>query len=405
MMRCLLHRRLPGGVLIAWRSACCIRGRRASSRSARRGQQTTVAAGGAIDKHVEDLLNDWDFDEEPTRSLVPPQLRGNASELVDAESLDEFGNTVVKPSVPAEVRCFDTARIYLKAGSGGNGCVAFHREKFVSKGGPSGGDGGHGGDVWAVADGSLNSLLSFRRQIHWRAKKGVAGQGSKRRGADGEDMFIPVPPGTIIRWKGVPSTEAALAELVKAGEKALLLRGGRGGRGNASFKSGKVQAPQLAELGEDGPEAWVDLELKLVADVGIIGIPNAGKSTLLSKLSAAKPKIADYPFTTLMPNLGVCDLDYETTVFADVPGLLEGAAQGIGLGHQFLKHCQRCKVLIHVIDGTSEDPLGDFEAIQLELQLFSPELRTKPQVVVYNKMDIPDAAERWREFKTELISV
>eukprot|EP00884_Botryococcus_braunii_P009916 jgi/Botrbrau1/18926/Bobra.177_2s0079.2 len=295
--------------------------------------------------------------------------------------------------VPAEMRCFDTARVYVKGGEGGKGCVAFRREKFVPKGGPSGGNGGDGGHVWAQVDASLNSLTSFRKKLHYRAAGGGAGKGSGMHGAAGADCVMLVPPGTIIRRKGCSDDEPPLAELVEPGERALLVAGGRGGRGNASFKSARNNAPTMAEVGESGEEAWLDLELRLVADVGIIGVPNAGKSTLLSVVSAARPKVADYPFTTLVPNLGVCELDYRTTVFADIPGLLEGAHTGLGLGHEFLRHIQRCRSLVHVIDGSSPDPIGDYAAVQNELLLFNPELSDKPQVIAYNKMDLPDSSD------------
>lgn len=304
--------------------------------------------------------------------------------------------------LPAEVRCFDTARILVKGGDGGRGCVAFRREKFVPKGGPSGGNGGNGGSVYVEADESLNSLSSFRRQVHFRATPGTPGMGSDCHGAAGKDLVIKVPPGTIIRRAGAAKEDPPLAEILREGERALLAVGGRGGRGNLAFKSARNNAPTLAEYGEVCSEVWLDVELRLVADVGIIGVPNAGKSTLLSVLSNAKPKVADYPFTTLVPNLGVNTLDFRETVFADVPGLLEGAHSGIGLGHQFLRHCQRCKVLVHVIDGTSPDPLGDFDAIQTELRLFSPALAGKPQVVAYNKMDVPDSSDYWDEIQVGL---
>ncbi|KAK9824623.1 hypothetical protein WJX72_011807 [[Myrmecia] bisecta] len=302
------------------------------------------------------------------------------------------------------MRCFDTSRIYIKAGDGGKGCVAFRREKFVPKGGPSGGNGGDGGNVWVVADPNLNSLSAFRRQVHYRAIPGQPGGGSNRTGAEGTDLFIAVPPGTIVRDRDAGPDEPPLAEVVKAGDKALLAVGGRGGRGNASFKSSRTKAPQLAENGGPGQERWVDLELRLVADVGIIGVPNAGKSTLLSVVSAAKPKVADYPFTTLVPNLGVCEMDFRTTVFADIPGLLEGAHAGVGLGHEFLRHCQRCRALVHVLDGTSPDPIGDYTAIQTELELFNPDLVNKPQVVAYNKVDVPDSSDYWEEVREYLLA-
>ncbi len=336
---------------------------------------------------------------------------GEYDHELEQEYVDgEFGgdeNDAEKPRVagkrlPAEVRCFDTARILVKGGDGGRGCVAFRREKFVPKGGPSGGNGGNGGSVYVEADESLNSLASFRRKVHFRASPGTPGMGSDCHGAAGKDLVIKVPPGTIIRRAKASKGESPLAEILREGERALLAVGGRGGRGNLAFKSSQNNAPTLAEYGEVCSEVWLDVELRLVADVGIIGVPNAGKSTLLSVLSNAKPKVADYPFTTLVPNLGVNTLDFRETVFADVPGLLEGAHSGIGLGHQFLRHCQRCRVLVHVIDGTSPDPLGDYDAIQTELRLFSPALAGKPQVVAYNKMDVPDSSDYWDEIRAGL---
>lgn len=318
------------------------------------------------------------------------------------EDVDE--DHVAVKRLPAEMRCFDTARIFVKGGDGGNGCVAFRREKFVEWGGPSGGNGGRGGSIWAVVDENLNSLSCFRTHIHWRGTSGTNGQGSQLDGANAEDTYIKVPPGTIIRRKDAQEDEAPLAELVRPGDKALMMVGGRGGRGNYSFKTSRNKAPTIAEKGEEGGELWIDLELKVVADVGIIGIPNAGKSTLLSVVTAARPKIANYPFTTLVPNLGVCEMDYRTTVFADVPGLLEGAHEGLGLGHEFLRHVQRCRALIHVIDGTSKDPMGDWRAINLELELFNPELKDKPQIIAYNKIDLPDSGDYSEFVCEELIS-
>lgn len=295
--------------------------------------------------------------------------------------------------LPAEMRCFDTAKIFVEGGDGGRGCVAFRREKFVPKGGPFGGNGGNGGNVWAIADDSLNSLSSFRRQVHFRAQPGMAGGGSLKSGRGGGDSFVRLPPGTLVRKAGAKDSDPPVAELVEVGSKALLAAGGRGGRGNASFKTHRNNAPALAERGEKGNGSWLELELQLVADVGIVGVPNAGKSTLLSVASAARPKIADYPFTTLVPNLGVVELDYRSAVWCDIPGLLEGAHAGTGLGHEFLRHCQRCRLLIHVIDGSSRDPCGDFLAIQQELALFSPKLADKRQLVVFNKIDLPDSAD------------
>ncbi|MQL71518.1 hypothetical protein Taro_003845 [Colocasia esculenta] len=303
--------------------------------------------------------------------------------------------------VPAVMRCFDTAKIYVKAGNGGNGVVAFRREKYVPYGGPSGGDGGRGGNVYIEVDGSMNSLLPFRKNVHFRAGRGGHGQGRKQAGAKGEDVVVKVAPGTVIReaMKGGVEGEVLL-ELMHPGHRALLLPGGRGGRGNASFKSGTNRVPKIAENGEDGAEMWLDLELKLVADVGIVGAPNAGKSTLLSAISAAEPTIANYPFTTLLPNLGVVSLDYDATmVVADLPGLLEGAHRGFGLGHEFLRHTERCSVLVHVVDGSGQQPAYEFDAVRLELELFSPGLAEKPYIVVYNKMDLPEAYEQWESFK------
>lgn len=346
-----------------------------------------------------------DEEEDDVEWIEPSELGSFYLEEDEEENVDgEDGPTprLAGKRLPAEVRCFDTARILVKGGDGGRGCVAFRREKFVPKGGPSGGNGGNGGAVYVEADASLNSLSSFRRQVHFRASPGHPGMGSDCHGANGKDLVIKVPPGTIIRKAGAQKSDAPLAEILKEGERAILAVGGRGGRGNLAFKSSRNNAPTLAEYGELCSEMWLDLELRLLADVGIIGVPNAGKSTLLSVVSNAKPKVADYPFTTLVPNLGVNNLDFRSTVFADVPGLLEGAHSGIGLGHQFLRHCQRCKVLIHVIDGTSPDPLGDYDAIQTELSLFSPILAKKPQIVAYNKMDVPDSSDYWDEISQGL---
>ncbi|KAK3417882.1 hypothetical protein EUGRSUZ_H03869 [Eucalyptus grandis] len=326
---------------------------------------------------------------------------GKAVNSVDSEGeLDDEEARVKEKGVPAVMRCFDRAKIFVKAGDGGNGVVAFRREKYVPLGGPSGGDGGRGGNVYLEVDGSMNSLLPFRNSVHFRAGRGRHGQGSKMAGAKGEDVVVKVAPGTVVKEAG---KEDVLLELLNPGQKALLLPGGRGGRGNASFKSGMNKVPRIAENGEEGPEMWLELELKLVADVGIIGVPNAGKSTFLSVISAAQPTIANYPFTTLLPNLGVVSFDYNSTmVVADLPGLLEGAHQGFGLGHEFLRHTERCSTLVHVIDGSSEQPELEFDAVRLELELFSPELAEKPYVVAFNKMDLPEAYERWPSFKERL---
>lgn len=287
---------------------------------------------------------------------------------------------------------FDKARIHVKAGDGGNGVVAFRREKYVPRGGPAGGNGGRGGHVYFVVDPGLNTLSSFHNQVHFRAERGGHGEGANRTGAYGDDLVIPVPPGTIVRNA---DTGAVIADLARPGQKELIARGGRGGRGNSVFKSARNKAPRVAEDGDKGGELWLELELKLVADIGIIGVPNAGKSTLLSVVSAAKPKIADYPFTTVVPNLGVAEVDHKQMVLADIPGLLEGAHDGVGLGLEFLRHIERTRILIHLLNGDSPDPLGDFEAINQELTLFNPILIDKPQLVVFNKMDLPHAQEKW----------
>lgn len=351
---------------------------------------------GEDDDEAEVVVYHPDDDDEEEEEVGV--FEGNAYKD-DGEEAD--GEEEVKEKgVPAVMRCFDTARIYSKAGDGGNGVVAFRREKYVPHGGPSGGDGGRGGNVYVEVDGDMNSLLPFRKSLHYRAGRGAHGQGSQMAGAKGEDVVVKVPPGTMIRSA---AGDIELLELMKPGQRALLLPGGRGGRGNAAFKTGTNKVPRIAEKGEKGPEMWLDLELKLVADVGIVGAPNAGKSTLLSVISAAKPTIANYPFTTLLPNLGVVSLDFDATmVVADLPGLLEGAHRGYGLGHEFLRHSERCSVLVHVVDGSGQQPEYEYEAVRLELELFSPSLVDKPYIVVYNKMDLPEASERWNMFQEKL---
>ena len=287
---------------------------------------------------------------------------------------------------------FDQAKIYVKGGDGGNGVVAFRREKFVPRGGPAGGNGGRGGHVVFYVDTGLNTLSPFQKQVHFRAERGTHGGGANKTGANGPDLRIPVPPGTIVRDA---ETGQIVADLLRPGQQALVARGGRGGRGNNAFKSARNKAPRLAEKGEPGQERRLELELRLVADVGIIGVPNAGKSTLLSVVSAAKPKIADYPFTTIVPNLGVAEVDHRQIVLADIPGLMEGAHEGVGLGLEFLRHVERTRLLIHLLNGDSPDPLGDFQAINQELSLFKPELADKPQIVAFNKMDLPAAQAAW----------
>jgi GTP-binding protein len=292
---------------------------------------------------------------------------------------------------------FDEAKIYVKAGDGGDGCVSFRREKYVPLGGPNGGNGGKGGDVYLVANPHLNTLIGFKRRVHFKAQRGDHGRGKGQKGRQGDDVVVEVPPGTVARDA---DTGEFIADLMEEGQRALVAQGGRGGRGNAAFATSTNQAPRIAERGEPGQERWLYLELKLIADVGVVGVPNAGKSTLLSVVSAARPKIAAYPFTTLEPNLGVVALgDYTSYVMADIPGLIEGAHTGAGLGHEFLRHIERTRMIIHLLDGASADPLADHESINEELALFDPELARKPQLVVLNKMDLPQAQSLWPSVK------
>ncbi len=292
----------------------------------------------------------------------------------------------------------DRAKIFVQGGHGGNGCVAFRREKFVPKGGPSGGSGGKGGDVILVADRNVHTLLDFKYKRHYRAERGRHGEGNKRTGKSGKDLIIKVPVGTVVRDV---ETGELLGDLTRHGERLIVARGGRGGRGNAEFATPTRQAPDFAEPGEPGEERWIELELKLLADVGLIGFPNAGKSTFLSKISAAKPEIADYPFTTLRPILGVAKVGDFSFVVADIPGLIEGAHAGKGLGHEFLRHVERTKLLLHLIDLTNPEmePLEAFEKINRELELYSPELVKKPQIVVGTKIDALSDRSKIEELK------
>jgi len=295
---------------------------------------------------------------------------------------------------------YDEARIHVRAGDGGDGCVAFRREKFVPFGGPAGGDGGNGGDVVLHVDTHLNTLYRFSKKRHFKANNGEHGRGKGQHGARGKATRIPVPPGTVVYREG--SVEL-LGDLTEEGAEFVVARGGRGGRGNARFASSTDQAPRVAEHGAPGEQLWLRLELKLLADVGIVGLPNAGKSTLLAAVTAARPKIASYPFTTLQPNLGVVVLDDQTEfVLADIPGLIEGASDGKGLGHEFLRHIERTRVLIHLLDGLSADPLADFQAINRELATFGKGLADKPQLVALNKIDQPEVRARWEELKESL---
>jgi GTP-binding protein len=291
----------------------------------------------------------------------------------------------------------DQVNIHVKSGKGGDGMVHFRREKFVPLGGPDGGDGGRGGNVIFEVRATLNTLSAFRQNEKFAADPGKNGGGSEMTGRGGKDLIIPVPPGTIIYDA---ETGALLGDLTTAGQQLLVCKGGRGGLGNQHFATSRNQAPRMAERGEPHEEKLLRLELKLIADIGIIGLPNAGKSTLLAALTNAKPKIGAYPFTTLEPNLGVANIDDDTTVvMADIPGLIEGAADGAGLGHDFLRHIQRTRVLIHMIDGLADDPLADFSQINNELSLFDTKLATKPQIVVLNKIDQPDVQERLKKIK------
>ncbi len=294
----------------------------------------------------------------------------------------------------------DKAKIHVKAGSGGNGCVAWRREKFVPLGGPAGGNGGKGGDVILKADSRLQTLMDFKYKIHFKAERGQHGSGSNKHGKAGEDLVIKVPVGTVVKDA---ETGKVIADLTKEGQEVVVAKGGKGGKGNAAFKTSTNQAPDYAEEGEKGEERWIELELKLLADVGIIGFPNAGKSTLISVLSNAKPKIADYPFTTLSPVLGVVKLDIgKSLVLADIPGLIEGASQGAGLGHEFLRHIERTKFLVHVIDISDfreREPLEAFEIINKEMEQYSLELTKKPQIVVGNKIDILSDKEEINRLK------
>jgi len=286
----------------------------------------------------------------------------------------------------------DQVNIHVKSGKGGDGMVHFRREKYEPRGGPDGGDGGKGGDIIFEVKATLNTLSSFRPNEKFAAEPGKGGGGAQMTGRGGKDLVIPVPPGTIIYDA---ETGELLGDLTSPGQQLMVCKGGRGGRGNQHFATSRNQAPRTAERGEPHEEKMLRLELKLIADIGIIGLPNAGKSTLLSVLTNAKPKIGDYPFTTLEPNLGVAHIDDDTTVvLADIPGLIEGAHDGAGLGHDFLRHVQRTRVLIHMIDGLAEDPLADYSQINSEISLFDPKLGKKPQIVVVNKIDQPDVKER-----------
>src|SRR2546425_5260122 len=289
----------------------------------------------------------------------------------------------------------DEIDIFVKGGDGGAGCVSFRREKFVPRGGPDGGDGGDGGSVWLEAASALTTLLDFHYKRHYHAERGTHGEGSNRHGASGSDLVLKVPLGTVVSDR---DTGERLADLTTHGQRELAIRGAHGGRGNARFATSTNRAPRRADLGRRGPERWLHLELRLLAAVGVIGFPNAGKSTLVSRLSAAKPKIADYPFTTLEPTLGIVRANEDRSfVIADLPGLIPGAAQGKGLGHQFLRHTERTRLLLHMLDldpQSGRDPLDDLRVIDDELARYSESLAARPQIIVPNKIDLPEAAPR-----------
>ncbi|NLP13898.1 MAG: GTPase ObgE [Clostridium sp.] len=294
----------------------------------------------------------------------------------------------------------DNARIYIRAGNGGNGAVSFRREKYINKGGPDGGDGGKGGDVVFVVDEGLRTLQDFRYKRKYIAEDGDNGKGSNCTGKSGEDLIVKVPPGTIVKDE---QTGRVLADLIHAGQQAVIAKGGKGGAGNRRFATPTRQIPNFAKAGDEGEEFWAILELKLLADVGLVGFPNVGKSTILSMVTAAEPKIANYHFTTIDPNLGVVNIDAENGfVMADIPGIIEGAHEGVGLGHKFLKHVERTKLLIHVVDisgSEGRDPIKDFETINEELKKFNPALYERPQIIAANKMDITGAKERLTVFE------
>ncbi len=317
---------------------------------------------------------------------------------------------------------YDRAKVYIKAGKGGNGSASFRREKFVPFGGPDGGDGGRGGSVYLVVSLDLNTLISFHYKQHYKAEVGGSGGGNQRHGKAGDNLYIPVPPGTFVRvitpesidpstGLTVLESETVLeADLTTLGQTVMIAKGGRGGLGNTHFATSTNQAPRISELGQPGEERILYLELKLIADVGLVGYPNVGKSTLLAASTAATPKIADYPFTTLSPNLGVVEIDVDSSfVLADIPGLIEGASEGAGLGLEFLRHVERTSLLIHVLDGTmvlgddpQRDPLGDFARINKELEQYQPQLAEKPQIIAVNKLDVPEARAAFPDLKRQL---
>lgn len=300
---------------------------------------------------------------------------------------------------------FDRSQITVKAGDGGNGVISFRHEKFVPYGGPDGGDGGDGGDVIILADRNTSSLRAFRYKRHYQAASGKHGKGKNRHGKKGESLTLTVPAGTVVSLKSEIGGDSIIADLSQPGQSAVVVRGGKGGRGNARFATSTNQAPQTAEEGTEGEARELLLELKLIADVGVIGYPNVGKSTLLAAVSAAKPKIASYPFTTLEPVLGMVELGRQSFVLAEIPGLIEGAHLGKGLGHDFLRHIMRTRVLIHLLDGGSAAPAEDLTHLNTELSLFDSALAKKPQLVAVNKLDLPQVRQRQEEIKQSFADI
>ncbi len=302
----------------------------------------------------------------------------------------------------------DKVHIFVKGGDGGAGCMSFRREAHVPKGGPDGGDGGRGGNVVLSADASVSSLIDYRFKHHFKAERGTHGKGAKMHGARGDDLILRVPVGTIVREydEQARTAGALIADLTHDGETIVVADGGHGGRGNTHFVTPTRRAPAFAELGEPAEECWIELEMKLVADVALVGMPSAGKSSLISKMSAAKPKIADYPFTTLVPNLGVARSGDESFVVADIPGLIEGASEGRGLGHEFLRHIERTALIVQIVDLTGDwegrDPLDDYETIKRELALYAEELALRPRMVVANKIDMPGTQEALERLRTRV---
>jgi GTP-binding protein len=293
----------------------------------------------------------------------------------------------------------DRVKIWVRAGDGGDGAATFRQEAHVPRGGPDGGDGGRGGSVYLRVDAGQTTLRDFNHRHHFRATPGGRGTRARRHGRAGDDLTLDVPPGTAVYED---ETGELVADLVAVGQSALVARGGRGGLGNTHFKTSTHQAPKHAQKGEPGGERWIRLELRLIADIGLVGLPNAGKSTILAAVTSATPKIADYPFTTLEPNLGVMDLgdgDERRPTIADVPGLIEGASSGAGLGHAFLRHVERTRILVHVVDGSSRDPAWDYDVIRDELRAHDPALLDKPMLVAFNKLDMPAAVEAWPAFQ------